>query len=365
MSGAAQSVLLAWLLALASSQRQGPCDIYAQGSTPCVAAHSLTRSLYGAYTGPLYQVKRESDGATQDISVLPSAGVADSTLQDSFCQEDSCTVSRIYDQSPNQNHLDIGPGGGNQPVPDKGVNATANRVFVWDASAKKLHPVYGARFDGGMGYRNDKTKGVAVGEEPESMYMVIAGKHYNDKCCFDYGNAETDNDDDGAGTMEAVYWGSRKKDTRGSHGAENGPWVMADLENGLWAGVQRENPGNTPISTDFVTAFLKGDANRFALKHADATAQSPEMWKEQSQLKTLYDGKRPPKYEIMKKQGAIVLGIGGDNSNWAVGTFYEGVMTHGFADNKVDDEVQMNILQAGYQVSNSRAGHDVADVTFV
>ena len=27
----------------------------------------------------------------------------------------------------------------------------------------------------------------------------------------------------------------------------------------------------------------------------------------------------------MKKQGAIILGIGGDNTDGAVGTFYEGV----------------------------------------
>ena len=355
MPGAASSVLLASLLALASSL-EGPCDIYARGSTPCVAAHSLTRALYGAYAGPLYQVKRESDGAFQDISVL--RGAADSALQDSFCEKDTCTVSRIYDQSPNKNHLDLGPGGGAAKAPDRGTNATANRVFVWDAS-KKLRPVYGARFEGGMGYRNDHTTGVALGDEPESLYMVVAGKHYNDKCCFDYGNAEIDNNDDGAGTMEAVYWGSSKGWSRG---AEDGPWVMADLEDGLWAGVQRENPGNTPISSDFVTAMVKGDANRFSLKHADATA-SPEGLNEQKQLKTLYDGGRPPKYEVMKKQGAIILGIGGDNSNWAVGTFYEGVMTRGFADDKLDDEVQMNILNAGYQLSG--VARDGADVTFV
>ncbi|KAG5915040.1 hypothetical protein E4U42_000172, partial [Claviceps africana] len=34
----------------------GPCDIYAAGGTACVAAHSTTRALYAAYTGPLYQV---------------------------------------------------------------------------------------------------------------------------------------------------------------------------------------------------------------------------------------------------------------------------------------------------------------------
>ena len=46
-----------------------PCDIYAAGGTPCVAAHSTTRALYGAYNGPLYQVRRASDNTTRDIGV--------------------------------------------------------------------------------------------------------------------------------------------------------------------------------------------------------------------------------------------------------------------------------------------------------
>ena len=44
--------------------------------------------------------------------------------------------------------------------------------------------------DGGKGYRNDNTSGIAVGDEEESMYMVVDGRHYNEGCCFDYGNAE-------------------------------------------------------------------------------------------------------------------------------------------------------------------------------
>src|SRR5664279_1127847 len=48
---------------------QGPCDIYGAAGTPCVAAHSTTRALYGSYNGPLYQVKRQSDGKTLDIGV--------------------------------------------------------------------------------------------------------------------------------------------------------------------------------------------------------------------------------------------------------------------------------------------------------
>ena len=39
----------------------GPCDIYASGGTPCVAAHSTVRALFGSYNGNLYQVRRSSD----------------------------------------------------------------------------------------------------------------------------------------------------------------------------------------------------------------------------------------------------------------------------------------------------------------
>ena len=55
-----------------------------------------------------------------------------------------------------------------------------------------------------QGYRNDHTSGF-VEDKPESMYAVMGGNHYNDICCFDYGNAENHMGADGAGTMEAIY----------------------------------------------------------------------------------------------------------------------------------------------------------------
>lgn len=112
---------------------------------------------------------------------------------------------------------------------------------------------------------------------------------------------------------------------------------MADLENGLWgesrpacrrcsqldnarccyaspppplaAGNLRQNLNNTPLTSDFVTAMVKGGTNGFALKGGDAT---------QGGLITQYDGPRPNGYQPMKKQGSIILGIGGDNSDWAI-----------------------------------------------
>ena len=50
----------------------------------------------------------------------------------------------------------------------------------------------------------------------------------------------------------------------------------------------------------------------------------------------------------MKKQGAIILGIGGDNSNSSPGTFFEGVMTTGYPTDATDNAVQANIVSAGY-----------------
>ena len=50
----------------------------------------------------------------------------------------------------------------------------------------------------------------------------------------------------------------------------------------------------------------------------------------------------------MKKQGALILGIGGDNSPLGVGTFYEGCVTKGFSTDATDDALQANIVAAGY-----------------
>ena len=317
----------------------GPCDIYQSGNTPCVAAHSTVRALYGAYSGNLYQVRRASDKTTKDVTVLSPGGYAASSVQDSFCAGTTCTISIIYDQSPNANHLTKAPAGGWLNNGGLEANATAAKITA------NGHSVYGvyttSSFDndaGSVGYRNNKTKGVATGDDPEAMYMVAAGKHYNQWCCFDYGNAETNNIDDGKATMEAVYFGNS---THWGRGSGSGPWVMADLEDGVYAGGSTAAPpSNTPLVASYVTAMLKGPSgNRFVLKGGDAQSGA---------LATKYDGARPAGYSPQKKQGAIILGVGGDNSHTGEGTFFEGCMTSGVPTDAVDDAVQANIIAAGY-----------------
>jgi hypothetical protein len=337
------------------------CGILAAANNPCAAAHSTTRVLYPNYGGPLYQVCKGSSGAgpsscksgmTKDISAV--GGIADAATQDTFCSGGTCTVSIIYDQTPNGNDLEPAPPGGAKNSPDNPANAAELKTTL------DGHSVYGILIKANIGYRagcngcaKSKAKGTATGDEPETQYMVTSQKDLIGGCCFDYGNAETTTKDDGNGTMEALYFGNGVVWGTGSPGGHNsGVWVMADLENGLYAGWENNQDQNistnTPLKFDFITAVLVGDVSsqnggkgRFALYGGDATSGT---------LKTEYDGIRPTKggYVPMKKQGSIVLGIGGDNSNGAGGRWYEGVMASGAATTATLAALQANVVAAKY-----------------
>jgi hypothetical protein len=324
----------------ARAATQGPCDIYAAAGTPCVAAHSTTRALYAAYNGPLYQVRRASDNGTTNISPLSAGGVANAATQDSFCSGTSCVITEIYDQSGKGNNLTDAPGGGPAGGPDGLANATATPTTVGG------HKAYGVFIAPGYGYRDDdSTRNIATGNNPESEYAIFDGTHFNGGCCFDHGNAETNNNDDGAGTMEAIYFGNIKV---WGFGSGNGPWIMADMENGLFSGTAVHlNSADPTTNFRFTTAMIEGGANQWAILGGNAQSGG---------LATDFNGVRPSGYNPMKKQGAIILGIGGDNSKGADGTFYEGVMTTGYASAATEAAVQANIVAAGYNTGDGSGG---------
>lgn len=309
----------------------GPCDIYASDGGPCVAAHSTVRALYGNYDGPLYQV-RKADCSAMDIGVVAPGGLADSAQQDAFCGTDACTISIIYDQSSQGNHLTKAPGGGAKTTPGNEANAKSAPLTLG------TNKVYGIRIVPGIGYRNNQATGTAMGDNAETEYMVAIGNFYNGGCCFDYGNMERNSRDNGEGTMEAVYFGNC---TIWNKGAGAGPWVMGDLENGLWAGDVSPYDLNLPVTFSYVTGMVKGGvagANKWTIKVADAqnSTSFPRPF--------TFDGPRPSaRYNPMRKEGAIGLGTGGDNSNGAQGIFYEGVMTAAYSSDAADDSVQANI----------------------
>jgi hypothetical protein len=338
---------------VAPARPQGPCDIYGAAGTPCVAAHSTTRALYASYDGPLYQVKRVSDGKTLDIGIVgrvaspvPDAGgYANAAAQDAFCVNTICVINRIYDQSGKGNHLHQAPPGPQFPGPAKGAFDTQP---IADMAPITIggHKAYGVYIMPGMGFRNNDATGLAIADEPEGIYSVVDGTHYDSGCCFNYGNASTNGRAVGTGTMETTYFGTA---TAWGRGSGPGPWIMSDMEAGLFSGYDaRVNAGSPTIdSWRFVTAVVDGGGgNKWDLRGGNA---------QQGGLTTFYSGVRPGSktnnnYYPMKKQGAILLGTGGDNGNGSSGTFYEGAMTTGYPTEATTDAVQANVVAARYHV---------------
>ncbi|MDX8051813.1 arabinofuranosidase catalytic domain-containing protein [Lentzea sp. BCCO 10_0798] len=338
----------------ASAAGTGPCDIYAAGGTPCVAAHSTVRALYGSYGGNLYQVRRSSDNATRDIAVLAAGGTANAATQDTFCAGTSCVITVVYDQSGRGNDLwyqgsSVVPGS-SQSRP---ATATSESLTVGGGKAYSLYINPGNSY-----WRDGHLTGVPTGSAPEGMYMVTSGTHVNGGCCFDYGNSETTRSADAAGAMDAINF-STQCWFGGCSGT--GPWVQADLEWGLFSGgSQSWNPNQRAFPNRFVTAMLKNNGtSRFAIKGANAQSGG---------VTTLWDGALPPGYSPMKKQGAIILGSGGDcckpggGANLSAGTFYEGAMVSGYPSDATENAVQANIIAAGYSSGGSGATGAVRSV---
>ncbi|HKO20020.1 MAG TPA: arabinofuranosidase catalytic domain-containing protein [Acidobacteriaceae bacterium] len=345
----ASGLLVAQQTAGNNARPKGPCDIYAAAGDPCVAAHSTTRALYASYNGPLYQILRQSDGKTLDIGIAkpsasPSAdpgGYADAGAQDTFCANTYCWITTIYDQSGHHNDLTQAPRGAFSGPAMGGFN----NLPVADMAPITImgHKVYGVFIEPGMGLRIDNAKGTAVDDQAEGQYWVINGQHYNSGCCFDYGNAEIDSRDDGNGTMETAYYGNANV---WYHGPPPGPWIMTDQENNLVGCANPDGsklcPNLPSVSWRFVTAIAKGEPHHWTSMGGDAR---------QGNLSVMFDGPRVnATYDPMRKQGAILLGNGGDNSNGSQGTFYEGAMTAAgtFPTDATDQLVQANIVAAKY-----------------
>src|SRR5204863_571610 len=150
----------------------------------------------------------------------------------------------------------------------------------------------------------------------------------------------------GTGSMETPYVGTS---TAWGRGNGPGPWIMAEMEAGLFSGYDaKQNAADPTIdSWRFVTAVVDGGGgNKWDLRGGNA---------QKGGLTTFYSGTRPgspasSSYFPMHKRGGILLGTGGDNGNGSSGTFYEGVMTSGYPTEATTDAVQANIVAARYDV---------------
>jgi hypothetical protein len=118
----------------------------------------------------------------------------------------------------------------------------------------------------------------------------------------------------GNGSMEAIYFGcgdldhelwSKSKNACTPADPSGGAYVLADLEH--MKEMMKGPLPPTPIApSDFVVAFVKGRTGHLTISTGDA--------QQQDSLKAVYDGPRSKGYEMSRKEGGIVLGVGGDNS---------------------------------------------------
>ncbi|MCO5974581.1 arabinofuranosidase catalytic domain-containing protein [Actinoallomurus soli] len=324
---------LAGLTGTAQAATSLPCDIYGAAGTPCVAAHSTVRALFAGYSGPLYQLTRASDHATHDVGVLAAGGYANAADHDAFCNGTTCSITKIYDQTSRHNDLTPSPAGTAGTGADSPADASEIEVTAGG------HKVYGVWISPQHGYRHAVGSGVAQNGQPEGMYMVASGTHVGSACCFDYGNAEAVPSDTGNGHMDAV---SIATTCYFAPCTGSGPWVEADLENGMFQGADGSNTANLGNNSTYVTALLKNNGQTtYALKGGNAQSGGLSTW---------WNGALPNRggYIPMHQEGSIILGTGGDNSNWNMGTFFEGVMTSGYPTDAADNAVQANIVSVGY-----------------
>jgi len=316
----------------------GPCDIYAAANpaTPCVAAYSTTRLLRAAYAGALYQVRKGggalgTGGAVQDI--MQVGGFADGASQDTFCGTSTCTVSILYDQSGNGNDLTVAPAGcytGTASEPDYESNAKGKTIQI---SGHKVYALYMIAHDG---YRNNTPSGMPTGSAAQGIYEIADGARtpLGSACCWDFGNASTNNCNQG--TMNAMYFGTGYW----GKGAGSGPWFLADLEGGVWAGGTGAstvvNPNLPSSKIPFAFGILKTSTSNYVIRVGDATSG------------TLTTGNNSGLPKTLNSPGGIILGIGGDNSNSSLGTFFEGAITAGQPSDATDALVLANVQAAKY-----------------
>jgi hypothetical protein len=213
--------------------------------------------------------------------------------------------------------------------------------------------VYGVKVNQGVGYRVDNAKGAPTGSQPEGIYMITSSNYVNQWCCFDYGSGENSHTDTGNATMNAIEWG-----TACWFGScvGTGPWVEADLENGMYHTNTGSNkdPNNQGVHFPFVSAWEKNNGtSNFTLKYGNAASGG---------LTTPFSGPLPNGYSPMKTDSSLLLGTGGDNSVSGVGEFFEGAITAGYPSDATENSVQANIVAAGYGSGGSSGGQQNQEI---
>jgi hypothetical protein len=289
-----------------------------------------------------------SGGMLHDIG-MTTEGFGDAAAQATACGATVCTVAKLYDQSGKGNHITVAKGG----LTNGGDYAALDDFeTIATKGAMKIRgkDVFSLYMEPRQGYRQTaKGNEMPVDEEPQGIYMLADGTRNSAAsklCCWDFGNV-TPNPKSYA-EMNTLFFGV----AFWGEGAGDGPWFGADFEAGVWMGGSNPgepgwgalnsdappNPNNPSMKVKYALGFLK-TSDKYALRMADiATATA---------LTTAYEGPYPSN-KHPDHQGAVVLGVGGDNSNNSEGTFYEGAIVKGYPAAATELAVMQNIQAVGY-----------------
>ncbi|HVZ89672.1 MAG TPA: arabinofuranosidase catalytic domain-containing protein, partial [Polyangia bacterium] len=326
-----------------------PGDLITSGGQTVMAAHSVTRALFAAYNGKLFNVRRASDGKTQDINTVGAGGLVDLNALNTFCSGTTCTVAALYDQTGR-----VDSSGRNNDM-TQATAADQPTVGFWTSSDGNKYPMIVSKGYQWLRNRNTATNTIPTGSQAQTEYFIVHGDYAGaaagtNGCCYDYGNMEKIVTDQGPGTMSALYFGDATDWTRG---AGNGPWVMLDMENGVFAGggsiailnagsasVNSNDPSLKYAEPNIVTGLAKTNGtSTFEIKYGNASTGT---------LSTAWNGSlptnsNPTSYIPLQQKGGISLGEGGDGSAMGTGAFSEGCIVLGETSDATDDAIQMNL----------------------
>jgi hypothetical protein len=275
-----------------SSSLVGPCDILAAAGQICEAAYSMDRRMYGAYTGPLFQLIRASDSTTLNVTST-STGIYNLLAQVAFCNLTTCAVQEVYDQSGNGNNL---------------IQSSSSAQSAWALYYTNGLPYIFANHQPASYNLRTGTTGIPTGAANVTLYTVF-GADLNSSCCGTFGWMENNPASIAAGQMWAQAYSSNTQS--GANVTFTGVGLSLDIEGGVAGGTQAVVPNVTGYIAKYASASNVGTQEYF-----DATL---------GQLNTIESWTLP---QAPALQNGIGLGNGGDNTP-AAAEFFEGAMISG------------------------------------
>ena len=180
-SGPAGAAPVASTAAAASALR--PCNIYASGGTPASPRTARPDALRHLPRPALPGTARVGRHGRQHRRAR-AGGYANAAAQDSFCAGTYCTITQaLRSDRTAQRPRRSRPVGG-EPAADRARRGGAAGDGRRPQGLRRLHL-------GRQRLPQQRDQRCRDRQPAEGMYMVTEGTHVNNRCCFDYGNAET------------------------------------------------------------------------------------------------------------------------------------------------------------------------------